>query len=188
MVKCKNCGARFSEDVNFCSICGSPVEKERDGKVKWILLGAGAAVVVVLAVILILNLLSGDDADTRSSGSSDEFTVSEGTDDGYVDDGVNDPVYDYDYDGEYILEGSDREYISESVIRGLSDEELMLARNEIYARHGRIFDDRDIREYFTSQSWYEGTIHPDDFSEDMLNEIEKENVERIVAEEARREQ
>ena len=84
------------------------------------------------------------------------------------------------------MENSDIEYISEAVIRNLSDWELVLARNEIYARNGRIFNDKDIRDYFMSQDWYEGNILPDDFTEDMLNEIEKTNVERIVAEEERR--
>lgn len=62
---------------------------------------------------------------------------------------------------------------------GLSKEELRLARNEIFARHGRKFDDAQLQSYFESKSWYNGTIDPDDFSESMLSEIEKKNIELI---------
>ena len=33
--------------------------------------------------------------------------------------------------------------------------------------------------YFDSKSWYKGTIDPADFSESMLSEIEKNNIELI---------
>ena len=29
-------------------------------------------------------------------------------------------------------------------------------KNSIYARHGRIFKDAELREYFEQQSWYHG--------------------------------
>ncbi len=61
----------------------------------------------------------------------------------------------------------------------MSESQLRLARNEIYARHGRIFDSVDLRDYFESQSWYNGTIEPADFSESVLNEYEKANIKLI---------
>ena len=60
-----------------------------------------------------------------------------------------------------------------------SKSELRLARNEIFARHGRMFDDQELQDYFNSKSWYRGTIRPEDFSESMLSETEKANIETI---------
>ncbi len=82
---------------------------------------------------------------------------------------------------EYILPDSDSRYYTESELSDLSSDELRLARNEIYARHGRKFDSTDLQEYFGSQSWYKGTIDPDDFQESSLNEYEKANLDTIMA-------
>ncbi len=57
---------------------------------------------------------------------------------------------------------------------------LCLARNEIYARHGRLFDDQNIQEYFDSLPWYEGTVAPEDFDDELLNQIEKTNINKIL--------
>lgn len=84
-----------------------------------------------------------------------------------------------EYTAEYILEDSDQRYITDEEIADLDQTELSYARNEIYARHGRRFKDESLQEYFDSKSWYQGTISPDDFTEDMLSELEKDNVEKI---------
>ena len=80
---------------------------------------------------------------------------------------------------DYILPDSSSRILSDSEVSGLSKEELRLARNEIFARHGRKFDDAQLQSYFDSKSWYKGTIDPADFSESMLSEIEKNNIELI---------
>ena len=80
------------------------------------------------------------------------------------------------YSNGYILPDSSSKQLTYEDIQYLSGNELLLARNEIYARHGRIFDDTDIRAYFESQPWYNGTIEPKNFSENLLSELEKNNV------------
>ena len=80
---------------------------------------------------------------------------------------------------DYICPGSDSRYLTEADVSGLSDWELLLARNEIYARHGRKFDDPSIRAYFESKSWYNGTIDPDNFDASVFNDYEKANIEFI---------
>lgn len=82
---------------------------------------------------------------------------------------------------DYILPNSDRELISKSDLVGLSAEECKIARNEIYARHGRRFKDKELQAYFDSKDWYEGTIDAGDFEEGMLSDIEIKNKETIVA-------
>lgn len=76
---------------------------------------------------------------------------------------------------DYILPESDSRYYAEADIMHLTQEELRLARNEIYARKGRKFQDAALQEYFNSKSWYHGTIDADDFTQDMLNKYEKQN-------------
>ena len=83
-------------------------------------------------------------------------------------------------ESEYIFENSDTGYLSRSELDGLSAEECRIARNELYARHGRLFDDEELQEYFNSCSWYVGTISAKDFSEDILNEYEIANRDLIV--------
>lgn len=90
---------------------------------------------------------------------------------------------DYYYDGgwsEFIIPDSDTRIISESELRGYSAEALRIARNEIYARHGRLFNDKELQAYFNSCSWYYGYISPDSFSDSMLNSVETKNKDTIV--------
>ncbi|MEP6925905.1 MAG: YARHG domain-containing protein [Pyrinomonadaceae bacterium] len=59
---------------------------------------------------------------------------------------------------------------------GLFTEDLRLLRNEIYARHGRIFKTKVLNDYFSEQSWYK----PDpSYSDSMLTAIESENLKAI---------
>ena len=63
---------------------------------------------------------------------------------------------------------------------GLTREQLRLARNEIYARHGRKFKDAALDEYFRSKSWYMPTIEPDNFNENVFNDYEIANRKLIA--------
>lgn len=56
---------------------------------------------------------------------------------------------------------------------------LCITRNEIYARHGRMFNDQDIQDYFNKQDWYVAQTAAADFDEDVLNDVEQYNVELI---------
>lgn len=55
---------------------------------------------------------------------------------------------------EYIFPNSDSDYLKKSDIKGMSLEEINFAKNELYARHGRIFERKELQEYFESCSWY----------------------------------
>lgn len=81
--------------------------------------------------------------------------------------------------GSYILPDSATHKYTSSELSAYSNWELYLARNEIYARHGRLFKNRDLQEYFNSQSWYNGTISPDNFNDSVLNSTEAANVDTI---------
>ncbi len=67
----------------------------------------------------------------------------------------------------------------EDSLLNFSDNDLSIARNEIYARHGRQFDSDYLQKYFESCSWYEGTIPAKEFDESVLSRIEKDNLQII---------
>ncbi|WP_442960233.1 YARHG domain-containing protein [Pseudobutyrivibrio sp. YE44] len=56
---------------------------------------------------------------------------------------------------------------------------IYLAKNEIYARHGYIFSDSDLNNYFMSQLWYIPEIAPADFDDSVFNEYEKANLQLL---------
>ena len=56
---------------------------------------------------------------------------------------------------------------------------LKITRNEIYARHGRMFNDRELQEYFQRQQWYVPQTASNDFDSSCLNEVERYNIELI---------
>lgn len=67
--------------------------------------------------------------------------------------------------------------ISEQMLHGLSLYELWLLRNEIYARHGRMFRALWLQQYFFGQPWYQ----PDEnFKDESVSGSDKLNVETIV--------
>lgn len=50
---------------------------------------------------------------------------------------------------------------------------IHLAKNEIYARHGYIFKNEDLYNYFMGCVWYNPTCKAEDFDDSVLNEYEK---------------
>ena len=127
---------------------------------------------------------------SSSSDNSYSNNYSDSYDDFYDED--EDDYYDYedeyedDYDyedstSEYILPESDSRKLTKSDLYGLSKEELRIARNEIYARHGRRFQDEELQEYFDEQDWYDGYIDPEDFVDSqMLSKLERRNAKFIL--------
>lgn len=100
-------------------------------------------------------------------------TIQNTTEPESIDDGSSDA------DDDYILPDSGTRKLTNSDLAGLDADELELARNEIYARAGRRFNTDYIQDYFDDKWWYVGTIEPEDFTEDMLNDVEKYNVNFI---------
>jgi YARHG domain len=76
------------------------------------------------------------------------------------------------------IELFENKLITEAMLRGLSLHELRLLRNEIYARHGRIFKTLWIQQYFGGQMWYDPK---EDFKDEDITGIDKTNIETIVA-------
>ena len=79
----------------------------------------------------------------------------------------------------YILPESNKKTISYEDLDSLSDSDIRIARNEIYARHGLIFQSDDLNMYFSNQSWYEGTTS--DADSISLNSTERKNLKTILS-------
>ncbi|MDO4339784.1 MAG: YARHG domain-containing protein [Eubacteriales bacterium] len=86
--------------------------------------------------------------------------------------------------GDYYFPDSDSRILTDEELAQYSSSDLELAKNEIYARHGRIFVTERISSYFNSKSWYQGTIDPEVFDEQqgsIFNEYEVANIGKIAA-------
>ena len=87
-----------------------------------------------------------------------------------------DPVFDYiESSSSYLLPHSDVIKLSESELTYFNKDELRLARNEIFARHGYVFKSDELESYFAEKTWY----YPDPYYDGSLNNIEEYNVKLI---------
>lgn len=68
-------------------------------------------------------------------------------------------------------------YISDDDLSAYSQSQIAVIRNEIYARHGYVFQTEKWRNYFAQFSWY--AIN-DQYSDSLLSEIERANLDTIV--------
>ncbi|MBQ7582871.1 MAG: YARHG domain-containing protein [Lachnospiraceae bacterium] len=75
---------------------------------------------------------------------------------------------------------SDTQLLTTDYLDTLSEEQINLIRNEIYARHGYIFKKEVYKDYFEKQSWYHGTNSDMDSVQALFNDIELENIEILV--------
>lgn len=76
-------------------------------------------------------------------------------------------------DGGYYHITSSR-LLTEEDIKGFSKSNLSIMRNEIFARHGYIFQDPMLQEHFSQMPWY--TPQQDDISQITLSSVEQNNV------------
>lgn len=186
---CPNCGNEIDTEDVFCSNCGSqiiPTDKDdtaskdnnenkgetgRKTSGKKIIIGVILAVIIcgLIFIGLYFFAFSHNAKEAKETESNpNDITQTENTD--------------LEEDDEYIFPNSDTEYLTDEDVSDLTADELALARNEIIARHGRIFTDERYKSYFESKSWYEGTVQPEEFDanyENELNDIEKANIELI---------
>ena len=85
-----------------------------------------------------------------------------------------------------MIADSNSRYLTAEELDRFTAAELRLARNEIYARHGRLFNDSYLQNYFNNKTWYHGTISPASFDDSVFNAYEQANLDTIVAVESSR--
>lgn len=81
---------------------------------------------------------------------------------------------------EYILQESSERALTDADVQGMSYDDLQMAINEIYARHGRIFGTESIQQYFEGKSWYQGTTDADHFSDSVFSSVENQNIQFLL--------
>ncbi len=84
---------------------------------------------------------------------------------------------------DYVLADSSSRYYSREELERLSLWELYLARNEIFARYGRGFKNKDLAEYFATRRWYSQRYTAEQFEAmpSPLNDFELRNAELMLA-------
>lgn len=80
--------------------------------------------------------------------------------------------------GGYIASWTSQRSVHDADLRGYSNWQLTLMRNEIYARHGRPFDNPTIRAHFMSQGWYSPNSN---YRESWLTRLESNNAAAIAS-------
>ncbi len=93
-------------------------------------------------------------------------------------------LYNVKADGYYdIFPDSNGRYLDYGDVEDKDAYTVRLGLNEIYARHGRKFNDANLQEYFNSQPWYTPVYTPDEFNaieNSVFNEYEKANVKFLA--------
>ena len=84
-------------------------------------------------------------------------------------------------DRDFIIPNSDSVKLTYTDLNSLSVEELFIARNEMFARYGYIFNNDDnLAKFFESKDWYS----PDpNYSNELYSQIEEDNCKLIRSEE-----
>lgn len=200
---CIHCGA-VVEELPEATVSASDPVQEMSGSNKgklplYIGLGIVGLVVVCTCIFLVMHTLSEDEkADTGSavpvaqqqetqqqetqpvtSESAKMQPPSEGnTYNNYY-------YYNTGYTGSYensSLDGylwpTDSAYIEFADLSSYSRKQVAAIRNEIYARHGYVFKTREWSNYFNQRSWYTPNYS---YTDDWLSDIERTNIETIVA-------
>ncbi len=200
---CASCGCRlepepaeaetpaaYTPKIYFEDNGEAPQKKKRPGYTPYVLL----AVVVVALLVVTFLAISGrlsredpEDAGGAEPGQEAVVSTAEPAPDETADaahsaapESTPTPTPEAEAGTDYILPDSSSRYLSAADLEDLSARELGLARNEIFARHGRQFDNAELAAYFESKDWYHGTIPSDQFDSDVLSAVEKANIELIV--------
>ncbi len=95
------------------------------------------------------------------------------------------------WNSDFIFPNSSNAKVTETDLRSLSLAEMRIARNEIFARHGRQFKDQMLNKWFYSKTWYlkiNPKYSPAEFDArpDQMNAVEKANIAFILKTEKNR--
>jgi hypothetical protein len=69
-----------------------------------------------------------------------------------------------------------------NLLQLLDDKNLAIYRNAIFAQHGRLFQDRELREFFESQPWYKPQAG---YTDALLTNVDRYNI-RAATEESKK--
>lgn len=84
---------------------------------------------------------------------------------------------------EYYEPDLSEKAVSENELMNLNQTDLSIARNQIFARHGREFQDDFLDAVFRRKSWYQPEFSPEEFAgleQQKLSEVEQANLKTIM--------
>ncbi len=83
---------------------------------------------------------------------------------------------------EFVLPMSATLTLTSDDLLNLNEDKLSLARNEIFARNGKLFTDYYLQSYFDSCTWYAGSVN--EIEDGVLSKTEEDNIALIKTAEA----
>ncbi len=84
---------------------------------------------------------------------------------------------------DYYYPSLSEQILTEEELYNLNLFDCMIARNELFAKHGRMFKDSFVSKIFELKSWYEPEYTAAEFdamADELLTEIEKENLQILI--------
>ena len=192
--RCPNCNNPLKDGALFCGECGTsltgqPVQKQASNEQPKKKKDNGLVFLVVLLIVVLIgsigvigyvyyqnNLVDIETPDINIETKNDEEDNEEDNEEN-VEIESETPFEENEESEEVYLFPSDREYITESDLYGKSKDEVALIRNEIYARHGYVFNTEPFKTYFSEKDWY---VANPSFTDSLFNEIEKTNKDFLV--------
>ena len=190
-MKCQYCGYELKGTEKFCPLCGidfanpdklkEKILLEKNKKKKWKIIWG--IIIILIIIFSCIGVTSYNKQMVEKKAQQEAIQKKREKEQRGAEEKVKKESEAKERKvAEFIFPYSDTENLTESQLQSLSQDQLALARNEIIARHGRIFTDEPYKSYFESKSWYQGTIQPQEFDanyETVLNETEKVNIELI---------
>ena len=79
-------------------------------------------------------------------------------------------------DGGMVAPDSDTDYLTEDQVKNMSQDEIQDAINEIYARHGYIFQTESLQRYYEQFSWYTPYSGDQEKVKNLFNSVETANI------------
>lgn len=172
-----NANQQFNDQQTVLLNNNNITAPKSDGRKK-IILGAAALLAVVIVVIA---LVFNNTNNKNVSANKKEVATNEGTKETNT---TSEPKEETEKQqpnrtitaNNFIFKDSSQNKIESYRLYNLTSDQLFIARNEIFARHGLIFKDKKLQAYFEKQAWYK----PDPNAVGTTNDpIEKYNVDHI---------
>lgn len=201
---CKHCGAQIPDDSAFCTNCGSAVDITDTQTRPMNYAGYGTeksgtnTTLIVIIIVIVTAILGGviaffifrdnfipekkDDpqyAVTENGGSAEATAAPTNTPQPAPTQNPTVPparseVNTNPGNNEYMY-ASNIKVLSQSDLSSLTQAETRLLLNEIYARHGYIFQTREYSDYFSRKAWYTPRYTSQSDAESQFNDIELQN-------------
>lgn len=205
MMYCPNCGNIIDIDDKFCGYCGFDLQKTNNKKTNNVItilkrkfnniLNKKILICVIILICFIVlffvilkntNKNLGVEIGNKDATTDDIITNVEN--DNKMSSTTAEPTStplatlqptSTPNESMYLFD-SDKRYITKEFLDTKSKDEIRLILNEMYARHGYIFNLNEYKTYFNKQSWYTPKYTSEFEAESHFNGIERENKKIIV--------